>query len=836
MKTYHVLAVVILFVSQLSIAHAAINDDLLVHLPLDGNAYDVVGGYYGTVDGATPAVDRFGNANSAYQFDGNDDFISTNFGSGQTYPNGITISAWVRSTDSDDSGIVVSRNGWDFLALNAGLHQGIPGMNVPTPNVSTYYTANAGASINDNQWHHVLGTYDGSTVSVYLDGQLEGSVPGTGTAHSEDVFKIGWDDTGSNSIRFFEGRIDDVKIWDRALSASEVTTLAPQKLTVPANPLSTVTSAPLHPNTLYVVEARGTYQYNVSNSTLVADAEWWRHSDSQWRETYPSESERSLDLLVNGNNISWHGSSDGNRYSPGTFSPDHVYRHLVTGNGNPISFQIDDPSSAWNNSGSLEVKIQAVSSISNKSDYAVPVTNPTPPVERLAEWNGSDWIPVLPDSLGSGNVRVITHGWANGLRPWVDDRQQNNEDAKAWLLSDYGDDWFDGFTDMAADMKILKPNDQILAFSWIDLSATHFGTVARESRNNADSAGGELAKALVAAGVDSNTQGIHLIGHSHGSVVSAEAAILLENCSGLSGDCGIHVDQVTLLDSPEKPITDIFLIDGKNNLSSYLSQLDIGIGADKTYIDNYSSFYGEDYGHGVVNIRLSPHDHGVFDLLGTGAAEHGYPVEWYTDAVVKYNGFAWSHLGVDPNTSLDLGGVYFEDPNVQYQLNWTVDGTVPVPPQYTHSTSQTTTVGTPVNVTVSGGHTENTPVWGIARETSPAFWDMILEIDEDDVAVEFDFEFVVSGDGDQLGIWVDDELRFIVTGDQFASGLHTSVFDVSSLSPGPHLLSVALHSTGEANAEMRVGNFRTVSLVPEPSTFVLLALSVIGLIGRRVRI
>jgi len=69
----------------------------IAYYPFDGNANDVVNGYNGTVNGATLATDRDGNPNSAYLFDGVDDYIEVmnstafNFGTGE-----FAVSLWIK--------------------------------------------------------------------------------------------------------------------------------------------------------------------------------------------------------------------------------------------------------------------------------------------------------------------------------------------------------------------------------------------------------------------------------------------------------------------------------------------------------------------------------------------------------------------------------------------------------------------------------------------------------------------------------------------------------------------------------------------------------------------
>lgn len=76
-----------------------------------------------------------------------------------------------------------------------------------------------------NTWYHVVGTYNGSVIKMYTDGSEIDSVNYTGTPQSGGALRIArrWDSTNNDSINFFPGVIEFVRIYNRALSSSEVT-------------------------------------------------------------------------------------------------------------------------------------------------------------------------------------------------------------------------------------------------------------------------------------------------------------------------------------------------------------------------------------------------------------------------------------------------------------------------------------------------------------------------------------------------------------------------------------------------------------------------------------
>jgi len=74
----------------------------------------------------------------------------------------------------------------------------------------------------DNQWHHVYLTYDGVTMKLYVDGQLKDSHPAAGPIDSAPVFHIGQLNATDGAGNAFEGRLDDIQIYNRALAAEEI--------------------------------------------------------------------------------------------------------------------------------------------------------------------------------------------------------------------------------------------------------------------------------------------------------------------------------------------------------------------------------------------------------------------------------------------------------------------------------------------------------------------------------------------------------------------------------------------------------------------------------------
>ena len=194
-------------------ANNPITAGLVAAYEFNGNADDVSGnGNDGVVYGPTLAADRFGNLGSAYLFDGTGNILVSN-------PSGLqstnTVSVWTQLNFVEgnrypiDLDIGEGNNNWIEIFEGAVFRTGNSG--------SFYFDTDP---ISPNAWHMLTRTYDGSTLSAYIDGQLVGSQ--TGPSNSPTGITIASAGDGSHG---FIGFLDDVYIYDRALSASEVSTL-----------------------------------------------------------------------------------------------------------------------------------------------------------------------------------------------------------------------------------------------------------------------------------------------------------------------------------------------------------------------------------------------------------------------------------------------------------------------------------------------------------------------------------------------------------------------------------------------------------------------------------
>jgi hypothetical protein len=187
--------------------------------PFNGNANDESGnGNNGTVNGATLTADRNGKANSAYSFDGKS-WISTISNFDQ---NNRSISVWFRNDSQNNSVSDFINN--DYSDLKYG-HTIIGMMSNEELNIQS---GNYGVRTNKfmiNKWNFVLITRDDSITKYYLNGEF---------IYKEKNDNINSKNSISNRLRvgasrtnelFFTGLIDDIAIYNRALTQEEITNL-----------------------------------------------------------------------------------------------------------------------------------------------------------------------------------------------------------------------------------------------------------------------------------------------------------------------------------------------------------------------------------------------------------------------------------------------------------------------------------------------------------------------------------------------------------------------------------------------------------------------------------
>jgi hypothetical protein len=187
---------------------------LLGWWPADGNGTALVGGNNGTLEnGAT--VDT-GFVRQAFRFDGVDDRVRTG---SMSVTNTFSVAAWVNSD-------LVLQGGYRRIAESSyatGFFLGTDatglGYKFIVKNPSAPYGAAQGGTIRPGEWQLVVGTYNGTTGTLYVDGVAIASDTFTAPGTVNLPIYMGLAATGGLG---WKGREDEVQIWNRALTAAEV--------------------------------------------------------------------------------------------------------------------------------------------------------------------------------------------------------------------------------------------------------------------------------------------------------------------------------------------------------------------------------------------------------------------------------------------------------------------------------------------------------------------------------------------------------------------------------------------------------------------------------------
>jgi hypothetical protein len=202
-----------------------LGDGLVAHYKFDGDVNDAAGLYYGILNGVTFDT---GKINQAAFFDGNG-YINlpntTGLISGFT---GLTYSAWVYYTGGGyQPAILCSRYRGSIVNFNCFIIDNTnskPYAYVKGDNQSAVVSSST--SIQQNAWNHVVLTWSsGSTAKIYVNGVFSGesTTNYSFVTNNKNLFVVGYDAIGAD--RKFRGKIDDLRIYSRALSNEEISVL-----------------------------------------------------------------------------------------------------------------------------------------------------------------------------------------------------------------------------------------------------------------------------------------------------------------------------------------------------------------------------------------------------------------------------------------------------------------------------------------------------------------------------------------------------------------------------------------------------------------------------------
>jgi hypothetical protein len=230
------------------------NHGLLAHYPFSGNANDSTGNGHDGIAYGNPSIttDRFGNINSAYEFDGVDDYIDTY----STFDyDSRSVSAWLNPND-----IIGSGGSSDNTLVNVALTQddfklryGLLRIDIDNEKLKLWAGGAYGTyefqPIEVDNWYHVVMVRNGDTTKYYVNGVFLGkrtsdNIGSSYRPNSNLIIGAG----RSTTDQFFNGKIDDIRIYGKALNSCEVYQLYNETTITQISTTKDLESIQIYPN------------------------------------------------------------------------------------------------------------------------------------------------------------------------------------------------------------------------------------------------------------------------------------------------------------------------------------------------------------------------------------------------------------------------------------------------------------------------------------------------------------------------------------------------------------------------------------------------------------
>ena len=153
------------------------------------------------------------------EFDGIDDYVTMGNPTSLQITGALTISAWVKTTNTSTNGIIVGKDGVSTGTRSYQIQHASTGE-------ARFVIFKSGGQglvssttlVNDGNWHHVMGVNDGTDLKIYVDGTLENTTVGGGGTmlkRNKSYFAIGRREANApQNILWFNGNIDEVAVWN----------------------------------------------------------------------------------------------------------------------------------------------------------------------------------------------------------------------------------------------------------------------------------------------------------------------------------------------------------------------------------------------------------------------------------------------------------------------------------------------------------------------------------------------------------------------------------------------------------------------------------------------
>ena len=214
----------------IQLGYEGTDDRLVGYWPLDEEDETVAEDVSGTGNDAdhvdSPVIGADGLLETtSYEFDGESGHVEVPHDESLEMSDGdaVTVSTWVNqaSDQSDEAWVALVQK--SDTSYNLQLADG----NEPTFTIHDggWNEANSGIELEADRWYHLMGVYDGDEARIYVDGELEGTTTVDGEMTDASEFDVGIGENLDASGRHLDGRMDEVRLYDRALDTDEVEVL-----------------------------------------------------------------------------------------------------------------------------------------------------------------------------------------------------------------------------------------------------------------------------------------------------------------------------------------------------------------------------------------------------------------------------------------------------------------------------------------------------------------------------------------------------------------------------------------------------------------------------------
>jgi hypothetical protein len=198
--------------------------ELIAFYPFSGNANDESGnGNNGSVFQAVLTNDRFGNQNSAYNFDGVNDYIQVQNKPVLNFENTVTLNFWMRIGEFfDREAYPISHGNWENR------------WKISITNKKIRWTIKTSSGVKDldsetelsqDSLYNITAIYDGNDIEVYINGELDAFSSFDGNILTTSIDLMFGQVLPGNSNYNFKGILDDIRIYDYAISYSDIQNL-----------------------------------------------------------------------------------------------------------------------------------------------------------------------------------------------------------------------------------------------------------------------------------------------------------------------------------------------------------------------------------------------------------------------------------------------------------------------------------------------------------------------------------------------------------------------------------------------------------------------------------